>query len=172
MNVQLEQEGSGEWTVRRLDARGELTAETRGALPVSEVCRRLRKSRRQVYRYLRSGMLEPVGKFLGEWLVDARGIEHAARRGIRNRPVPASALVLYPEYEAAQLRTYRDAAVIVPRLLEQGDQREIRWMLARYGRPWLGRWVTREGWRLSPRAARFWSWWLRVPAPGPRKIPA
>ena len=65
MKSVLEEEPGGAWTVRRVDGAGRPVWEVRGALPVSVLSRRLGKSRRQVYRYLRDGDLVPVGKFLG-----------------------------------------------------------------------------------------------------------
>ncbi len=168
----LETDGGGVWAFRRYDAAGKLIQEVDGAVPVSEVCRRLGKSRRQVYRYLAQGYVVPVGKFLGEWLVQARGIEYLQGRPRRPKlPLPESMQVLFPEYKLAQLHPICDASVIVPRVMEQGDRRETAWLLKQYSKPWLTWWMKREGWHLSPRAARFWSWWLGVPLPGPRIIP-
>lgn len=170
MKVTLESTGHGAWTVRRFDEDGEVIEEVREAIPLSQVCRRLGKTRRQVYRYIQKGLLLPAGKFLGEWLVDPRGIEILRDRGRRFTPPPDSIWVLYPEYDPSDLHPFRDATVIVPKIMEQGDWREIAWMLRTYSTQWLKNWMDQEGWRLSPRGARFWSWWLGVPLPKPRRI--
>ena len=171
MKTVLENIGNTAWTVRRYDDAGGLVEEVTNAIPVSALCRRLKKSRRQIYRYLKQGTIKPLGKFLGEWLVDIRGSEHLERRAARRRPIPPSARILFPEYDAGRLHAYRDASLIIPKIMEQGDRLEIRWMLSQYSSGWIKGWLAREGWRLSPRAARFWSWWLKTPFPRPRPIP-
>jgi len=172
MRVVLETAGDGTWAVHRLGARGEIVEEIRGAIPVSTLCRRLGKSRRQAYRYLKDGTLVAVGKFLGEWLVDPQGVDLLCGRARRHTPLPASARVLFPEYDFADLHPIRNAALIVPKIMEMGDRREIAWMLRRYPARWLKAWMAREGWRLPPRAARFWSWWLGTPPPCARRLGA
>lgn len=169
MKTILESAGNGAWDVRWLGEGGKVAAEVQGAVPVSELCRRLGRSRRQVYRYVSDGTLATAGKFLGEWLVDPAGVDLLRGRTRRGPPVPRSARVLFPEYEFQDLNWVRDASLIVPKIMEMGDRHEISWMLGRYPAAWLRAWMGREGWRLAPRAARFWSWWLGTPPPPPRR---
>lgn len=142
------------------------------AVRIGDLCRRLGKSRKQVYRYLRVGALRTAEKVLGEWLVDEAGAEHLAGRWrTLDGRLPPGSRPLFPEYRFRDLHAIRDASIVVPRLLEQGTLAEMNWVMRRYPREWLGRWMAREGWKLSPRSARFWSWWLRVPMPPPRQLP-
>ncbi|MEK7477636.1 MAG: hypothetical protein AAB152_18610 [Candidatus Coatesbacteria bacterium] len=173
MRTVLESLPGGSWTVRRYDDAGGLVEEVSRAIPVSELCRRLGKSRRQVYRYLTQGWLQSSGKYLGEWLVREQGIEWLARGArVRFRPIPRSAQTLFPEYRLARLHPFHDGSLIIPRIMEQGGREELMWMMRQYDSRALRRWLAAEGWKLTPRAARFWSWWFRVPPPPPRRLPA
>jgi hypothetical protein len=172
MKTVLESLPDGAWSVRTLDDSGRVVSEVPRAIPLSTLCRRLGKSRRQVYRYLKGGVLDAAGKHLGEWLVREQGIEWVADGGrLRFPPMPHSLQTLFPEYRLARLHPVHDAALIIPRVLEQGDREEQAWLMRQYGSRGLRRWLAAQGWRLTPRAARFWSWWLKAPPPGPRRVP-
>ena len=171
MKTVLESEDGRTWKVRTEDGRGQ-ALQVPAAVSVSELCRRIGKSRRQAYRYLRAGTIVPVGKFLGEWLVDERDLEGVREhKAGRVEPVPASAQWMFPDLRLDRLHPIRNADVIVPRVLEHGGPVEIGWLLRSFSRRWLGEWMARQGWKLSARVARFWSWWLNVPPPRPRRIP-
>jgi len=172
MRTVLETNGDGRWTVREYDDSGKLVQDIGSVIPVSELCRRLKKSRRQVYRYIKQGSLVPAGKYLGEWLVQERGVGYLAGAAQQPcMPIPGTARFLFPEYTLERLHPILDASVIVPRIMEMGDRCAVAWMLRQYPKKWLVRWMQDEGWQLTPRAARFWSWWLGSPLPGPRRIP-
>jgi len=173
MRTVLESLDRGGWAVRRYDAAGRLVSDVPRAVAVRDLCRIMRKSRRQVYRYMGEGRLATAGKYLGEWLVDARGLDwFAGTKTSRLLKLPRSARLLFPEYSLSGLNPINDASVVVPRIMEQGDRRETSWMLRQYPAGYLRKWTAAEGWRLGPRAARFWSWYLGIPRPGPRHIPS
>ena len=46
---------------------------------VTQACKVLERTRRQVYRYMDCGQLRPAGKFLGEWLLDQDSVDRLAR---------------------------------------------------------------------------------------------
>ncbi len=164
MNPVMTTEDGRSWRVRRRNRDGQ--AEEVPAVTLSELSRRLRRSRRQVYRYLRDGKLVPLGRVMGEWLVQERGAIYATGgAGKPSDPVPVSARIHFPEYHLEDLHPVCDAAVLVPRILDNGDSAAARWLLRQYSRAWLKRWMRNEGWQLSRRSARFWSWWLGVPMP-------
>ena len=172
MKVVLESAGGGAWSVKRYDEAGELISEVPRAVAVRDLCHILHKSQRQVYRYIRDGRLETAGKYLGEWLVNDSGLNRfAGMKPGRPAHIPASARPLFPEYRLSKLNPVDDASVVVPRILEQGDRREIAWLLHQYPVGYLRKWMAGEGWRLGPRPARFWSWYLGVSRPAPRQVP-
>ena len=47
---------------------------------VAQAARILKRTRRQVYRYIETGLLQPEAKVLGEWLLDAAEVKKAAER--------------------------------------------------------------------------------------------
>lgn len=156
------------WIVRREHTGGRV--EEVPAVTLSELAKRLKRSRRQLYRCLKDGKLLAQGKVLGEWLVQERGAVYAVGGARKPRaPIPESARVLFPETRLEDLHPVLDASTIVPRILDDGDSREARWLLRQYSRAWLKRWMREEGWKLTRRSARFWSWWLEVPEPPRRK---
>ena len=71
---------------RQPDVPGETTVHP--VLRVEEVCRRLRKSRRQVYRYLRTGRLRPCVRVLGQWLFAASEVERFGQDPVPSRLRP------------------------------------------------------------------------------------
>ena len=131
---------------------------TRSVCTVSRACRLLRRSRRQVYRYLRSGDLVVVGKLLGEWLVERKSVERLARNPLTVQPVPSHLQPLLPEYRVESLNAGRDRVLIVSRVLELGGLEQVRWALRRYPRQEIARIVRDDGARLlSPRSLKLWS---------------
>jgi len=144
--------GPGEGRLR-LPGRG-----TRSVCTVSRACRLLRRSRRQVYRYLRSGDLVAAGKLLGEWLVERKSVDRLARSPLTVHPVPSHLQPLLPEHRVGSLNAGRDRVLIVSRVLELGGVEQVRWVLRRYPRREIARIVRDDGARLlSPRSLRLWS---------------
>lgn len=169
MKTVLETDDGKVWMVRELEADGTLRQERR-AMSVTDLCRTIRRSRRQVYRDLRRGVIKPVGKYLGEWLVDAEAAGGWSAGGARSSRIPRSARPLFPEFDFSSLHPSRHAGIVMHRLLEEGSMRECRWLFSRYGRGGVADWVERDGWKLSPRSARLWSWWLGVRPPAGRPM--
>jgi len=141
----------------------------RRVVAVGEACRRLGRSRRQVYRSIASGALESAGKFLGEILVDAASVERLALAPPAAQPLPAALERLFSEYDSEALNAGRDRVLILSRILEGGSTEDVRWAIARYGRKCVAQFLLEDGARLlSPRAFALWSGLLRVPKPAPR----
>ncbi len=169
MRETLERLPDGAWTVRRLDADGEVLSEVSRAWAVSDLCCKLGKSRRQVYRYLKDGWLVPVGKYLGEWVVDASGLQNLAGGRLRAPGrIPESTRGLFQEYDFDRLHPLHDSHVILERILELGGSVELRWLVKQYSRSVIRSWLTREGWRLSPRSRAFWGLLYGVGVPARR----
>ena len=169
MKTVLETEDGTVWTVRMLAADGTVRQEQR-AISVADLCRSIRRSRRQVYRDLRRGVIRPVGKYLGEWLVDADAAAAWTGGAGGASRIPKSARPLFPEFDFQTLHPSRHAGIVMHRLLEEGNIAEWRWLFAHYGRDAVAGWLEREGWKLSPRSARLWSWWLGVRPPSGRPL--
>ncbi len=139
------------------------------ACTVAEACRRLRKTRRQVYRYIRSGWLEAPVKILGEWLLEEDSVDRLVRAPPQTQPLPRRLQPLFPEYDVSRLNAGRDESVILSRILDTGGAEDLRWLLRRYRRNRLARFVREEGARrLGPRSRRLWSLYFGVrPRPAP-----
>jgi len=148
---------------------GEWYQEVPQAFTVSEVCRRLKKSRRQVYRYLQKGWLEPAGKFLNEWLVTAASLQRLEPLlPATRRRVPSSVAVLVPEYRIQGLDAVRHAHPIAEGILNRGTRWEARWFLSAYPAAWIKNFLIQDGRRLlSQRSLHFWCHYLHVPVPPP-----
>ncbi|MBI5208894.1 MAG: hypothetical protein HY927_02850 [Elusimicrobia bacterium] len=123
---------------------------------VQELCRRWRKSRRQVYRYIREGRVRAVGKFLGEWLVEAAEPPSDA--------VLPGVCELLPGHDAKSLKVRAHRDLILGRVLSIGGKERIRWAFSTYGDRTIKRFVAERGPRdLDPRSLRFWSLYFNLP---------
>ncbi len=128
-------------------------------LTVQHLCRLLRRSRRQVYRYLRSGRLQPCARILGQWLFDP---EQADR--FREQHLPFSLRPFFWDVRLSDLSAQRHRDFILSRLLEFGDRQAVRWALRTYPRDSIVAFLERRGASLlSKRAWIFWAsqWGLR-----------
>lgn len=142
----------------------------RRVVTVGEACRRLRRSRRQIYRSLASSTLESAGKFLGEILVDAASVERLALAPPAVQPLPRSLQRLFPEYDRTRLNAGRDRTLILSRILDGGSTADARWVFARYSRKEIAQFLRENGARrLSPRSLALWARLLRIPEAGGRK---
>jgi hypothetical protein len=127
-------------------------------LTVGDVCRRLRKSQRQVYRYLRAGRLVPRVRVLGQWLFAPTDVEQCARRG-----VPGALRPFFWDVRLADLSLDQHRDFILARLLEWGDRAAVRWMLRQYPRKAVADFLLGRGAELlSKRAWHFWTTQLGV----------
>lgn len=145
----------------------EAGGEARRVCTVSQAARMLKRTRRQVYRYIKTGVLKPESKLLGEWLLNASEVAGMAERPLAAQPIPKRLAPLFPEYDASKLNAGRDRTLVLARALENGGAGEIKWVFRRYSRKELAGFIEKDGARLlSPRSLRLWS--LVVDAvPGP-----
>ncbi|HAF95066.1 MAG: hypothetical protein A2X34_08505 [Elusimicrobia bacterium GWC2_51_8] len=143
---------------------------TREVLTVAQAALILRRTRRQVYRYIKTGLLKPEAKLLGEWLLDAAKVKQTARSPLAVQPLPKRLGPLFPEYEISQLNAGRDKTLVISRVLENGGQGEIKWIFKRYGRGELSTFIEADGTRLlGSRSLRLWSLVLGA---NPKPVPA
>ena len=136
----------------------------------SEAARLLKRTRRQIYRYIETGLLKPKAKLLGEWLLDAAELEKMAERPLSAQPLPKKLGHLFPEYDTAKLNAGRDKTLTISRVLGNGGMGEINWAFKRYTRRELADFIVTDGTRLlDSRSLRLWSLVLGVK---PRPVPA
>jgi len=130
----------------------------RRVVTVATACQRLRRTRRQVYRLIKTGRLGPLEKMLGEWLLDQAAVEGLARAPLSAQPLPGRLKPLFPEYEPKTLNAGTDGVLIISRVLESGGREDVRWLLKRYSGAEIRRVIEEEGSRLlSPQSRRLWS---------------
>jgi hypothetical protein len=128
-------------------------------LTVRDACRRLGKSRRQLYRYLRTGRLRPCAQVLGQWLFSPAEVEAAASGGI-----PSRFRRLFWDVRLSDLSPPQHRDFILTRILEFGDQTALRWLFTAYPRKELVTFLEGRGAeRLSRRTWNFWSLYLGPP---------
>lgn len=131
---------------------------------VKEVCQRLRKSRRQVYRYLRMGRLRPCAQVLGQWLFAPADIARWTTQGL-----PKRLRVFFWDVSFSSLSSREHRDFILGRLLELGDREAIRWVFRTYPRPALVAFLKGRGTDvLSRRNWHFWSSQLGIDRKGLR----
>lgn len=141
-------------------------------MTVRDACRALGRSRRQLYRLMRQGLLPVRAKALGECLLDAAAVARLARRPAQAQRLPAALAPLVPEYDLAALNAGRDAELVLSRVLDGGGEDLAAWALRRYGAAACATFVAERGAALSPRARAFWEAYLGVrarPAPAWRR---
>ena len=150
--VQLSQDAEGNlWFDRASEA-------PRRVVTVATACKRLRRTRRQVYRLMKAGRLGPIEKMLGEWLLDHASVEGLAQAPLSAQPLPGRLSPLFPEYGLKSLNAGRDSVLIISRVLEGGGREDIRWLAERYPGREIRRVIEDEGSRLlSPQSRRLWS---------------
>lgn len=134
------------------------TVVVKPVLTVTEVCRRLHKSRRQIYRYLRSGRLKPAAHVLGQWLFAESVIGQVTAQG-----VPGVVRRVFWDVDPSGLSLDRDRDFVIERVLEYGGQQALCWLFQAYPRSTVALFLRSQGGRrLSERAWRFWALQLRV----------
>ena len=89
------------------------TEKNRPACTVQEAVRVLGRSRRHVYRYMCGGVLHPLGRFLGQWLLDPREVATLAALPGRLRRPPRRFQPFFPEYPLRSLDPYRDWRLVL-----------------------------------------------------------
>lgn len=121
-------------------------------LTVADVCRRLGKSRRQVYRYVRAGRLPPAARVLGQWLFAPSTVDRSARPA-----VPSRLRRFFWDVRLSELSVDQHRDFIVARVLESGDREALRWLLRTYSRDALTAFLSGRGAELLTR--RAWTFW-------------
>lgn len=154
----LEGAGGRPLRLRRLGAGGRTRETVAPLLTVQDVCRRLRKSRRQVYRYLRAGRLPPCARILGQWLFDPRALDRLKKSSL---PPGFRRFFWDAPLSGLSAETHRD--FILGRLMEWGDRDALRWLLRTYPKNSLEEFLQGRGREvLSKRDWRFWTLFLGV----------
>lgn len=148
-------EGAGEQILRlkRPGGGGRSGDRIEPLLTVQQVCRRLKKSRRQVYRYLRAGRLTACARILGQWLFDAQQMDR-----FNEASLPASFRRFFWDVPLSSLSVERHRDFILGRLLEWGDREALRWVVRSYSPDVLREFLRGRGSEiLSERNQRFWA---------------
>ncbi|HET7090583.1 MAG TPA: hypothetical protein VFL17_18275 [Anaerolineae bacterium] len=71
--------------------------------------------------------------------------------------IPVSLKPFFQEYDFGKLDADQHQDLVIERTLGYGDQREVRWLFARYGRKLIVEWVRQRGAARLPRR-RFNCW--------------
>jgi hypothetical protein len=134
-------------------ARGRQGTTASPVLTVRDVCRRLRKSRRQVYRYMSAGRLTPCAQVLGQWLFATAEVDRCA-----SAQVPSALRRFFWDVRLADLSVEQHRDFILGRLLEGGDPQALQWVFRHYTRASLVMFLKGRGAELlSRRAWQFWA---------------
>lgn len=127
---------------------------------VRDVCRMIRRGRRQVYRHLEKGDLRSCDRFLDDLLVDADSVARWLAAPTYRQPLPKALERLFPEYDVRDLNAGRHRALVVSRVLEEGTLSDLRWMVRRYGWAGVKKVLEEDGGRLL--TLRTLNLWRRV----------
>lgn len=123
----------------------------------------LKKSNRQIYRYLNSGILNHYGKLLGAWLIDYESVVNLANSSLKQQLIPRSLKHFFPEYEISDLNAGRDRVVVISRILEYGSLNELSWLNRRYSEDEIKACIKSDGARLlSSRSLNFWALFYNI----------
>lgn len=128
-------------------------------LTLRDVCKRLAKSQRQVYRYVQEGRLRPCAKILDQWLFDAAEIT-----AFKKFRLPRFLRPFFWDVRLSSLSPVHHRDFILGRLLESGNQAAVAWMRQVYSREDVVQFLAHRGADiLSPRSWRFWTVVLKAP---------
>ncbi|HEX4496016.1 MAG TPA: hypothetical protein VIE43_10150 [Thermoanaerobaculia bacterium] len=79
--------------------------------------------------------------------------------------LPAGTQRLFAAYAEEDLTSERGRALLIARLLEDGDAADLAWLLSTFSEPEIAAWLERHGGRqLSRRSRAFWQVVLGVEA--------
>ena len=132
---------------------------------VPHAMKQLKKTRRQIYRYIQSGILSHHGKILGEWILDFNSVLKLAGTPLQAQPLPKHLNPLFPEYHQIRLNVGMDSSIIIGRILEYGSTNELQWLNKRYTRGDIKTFIQKDGFRLlTPRSLNFWSLFYKTAA--------
>jgi hypothetical protein len=80
-----------------------------------------------------------------------------------NRALPVGLKPFFQEYDFQSLETTRHANLIIPRVLENGDWEELRWLFGVYGARRIRLYLRRYGERsLQPVTFNYWRKLLKI----------
>lgn len=155
---ELKGEGEKAQSLIRLSASGRPLEEIRPLLIVQEVCRHLGRSRRQLYRYLKAGRIQPCARILNQWLFSLDEVHR-----FRIEKVPRFLKRHFWDVRLSDLSVTHHRDFILARLLEGGDRRALRWVLRSYPRDSILDFLRRRGTALlSERSWHFWTLQLGI----------
>ncbi len=118
----------------------------------------LKKTKRQIYRYIKSGILKSKAKILGEWLITKDSVNILLKNPLMVQPIPKRMQKYFQEFDIETLNPGKDQITVVTRILEYGEGIDIAWLLRRYGPKRVKDIIKREGCRLlSKKALRQWT---------------
>lgn len=148
---------------RSLWFREEESSEKIEVCSVSKACRILKKSRRQIYRYIHSGLLRPIAKVLNEILLEYEAIKRLDQAPLFTQPLPSTLAILFPEYSLSFLNAGKDRRLIITRILEGGSLSQLRWLFKRYKKKDIVKIFKEEGTRLlSLKTRTLWALYFHV----------
>ncbi len=149
------------------DEGGAVLRQSDSAVTSARAARILGKSRRHVYRYVERGMLNPLGKFLDEWLFDAGQVARfrktlaAGRIPLRRYVIPSRFRTFFPDYRLGEMNPWTNAPLIITRILDTGTRAEWKWIFRHYPRSVVRAVIREHGRRImSERSHHFWAWML------------
>lgn len=145
--------------LERLDSAGRTEERILRPWTVQESCKHLKKSRRQIYRDIKNGRIRPLGKFLGEWLLEPTGqtskIKTQKTKELSANNIPIRLKTLFWDTDFSKLNPLAHRDYILERILEYGDPGAVRWAREVYGLPEMLR-VAANSRRVGPKTRIFW----------------
>ncbi len=79
------------------------------------------------------------------------------------QPIPLSLRPFFQEYDFSKLSSVKDSFTIIERVLQFGNQAEIRWLFTTYPQDEVKKWVKRFGKDRLPQPHRaFWEVILEI----------
>lgn len=139
------------------------TSEKIQVCSVLKTCKLLKKSRRQIYRYINSGLLHPVAKVLNELLLEYEEIKKLRQTPLFTHPLPSTLTILFPEYPLSSLNAGKDRKLIIARILENGSLSQLRWLFKKYKKRDIVKTFKEDGARLlSQKSCALWAHYFHV----------
>lgn len=135
----------------------------REVFTVSEASKVLKRTPRQIYRYLEEGTLEKIAKIGGEWWVDALSVRQLAQMPAQKQPLPKSLMPFFPENKFSSLNAGKHSSLILGTLLESGGIPELKWLFKRYSKESIRAYLEKQGAKqLTPRSFGLWKHYFNL----------
>lgn len=129
----------------------------------------LRRTRRQIYRYIAKGVLRSYGPFLGDWLFEKDELLFLKRVLDRRKGrlgIPSHWQVLFPEYRLRDLLWREDADLILGRVLNLGGRKDYEILFKVYSEERIQYFLRERGSRdLTSKSLNFLCWFFKIPSP-------